>query len=228
MPKSLKILWSGLLNAYDGAFMLVLSNVLFTFLLVPATLIELGLITLLLGLIALSLGVAGLYYTNFQLACGESVDWKTFFEGIKLHWWNAARWTLFNLVVGFSLTWYILFFLQQHGLWAAALSGLSLGLLAIWVLIQFFTFPMMLMQEKPAFFSALRNVVVFIIRWPGYSTAFLVPILVVLVASLFFPPIFILIGAGLVAFLGSYAVHYKLDEAVHPELYRDPKQMEKR
>lgn len=209
MQKTLKILWSGLLNAYDGAFTIILSNLIFSFLLVP--------------IVTIPLAIAGLFYTNFQLAAGESVDWKTYFEGIKRHWWAGIRWTAINVVVLFSLTFYITMFIDQPQLWAAALTGLCLGLMAIWILIQCFSFPMMLKQEKPAYLTALRNSLIFIVRWPGFSFAFLLPILVLAVITLFFPPIFIFLSAGLIAFLASYAVNYKLEEIAHPELLKDPR-----
>lgn len=209
MRKTLKILWNGLLNAYDGAFTIVLSNLFFAFLLLP--------------IVTIPLAVAGLFYCNFQLAAGESVDWKTFFEGIKRHWWDGIRWTAINVVVLFSLTFYFFWFIDRPEIWAAALTGLCLGIMAIWVLIQFFSFPMMLKQEKPAYLTALRNSLIFIVRWPGFSFAFLLPIVVLVVITLYFPPIFIFISAGLIAFLGSYAINYKLDEIAHPELLKDPR-----
>jgi hypothetical protein len=209
MPKSLKTLWGGLLNAYDGAFTIVLSNLFFAFLLLP--------------IVTAPLAVAGLFYTNFQLAAGESVDWKTFFEGIKLHWWAGIRWTLVNVVVLFSLTFYFFMFIDRPDTISAGITGLSLGIMAVWVLIQFISFPMMLKQEKPAYLTALRNSLIFVVRWPGFAFAFLLPIVILAVITLFFPPIFIFLSAGLIAFLGSYAVNYKLTEITHPELLKDPR-----
>jgi hypothetical protein len=217
MRKTIKILWNGLLNAYDGAFTIVLSNLFFAFLLTPATLFPPVL------LITLPLGVAGLYYTNFQLASGESVDWKTFFEGVKLHWWAGLRWTIVNLVVLFSLTFYFFMFIDRSEIWSAGITGLSLGIMAVWVLLQFITFPMMLKQDKPSLLTALRNSLVFLVRWPGFAFAFLFPSVALAIISLFFPPIIIFLSAGLIAFLGSYAVYYKLTELSHPELLRDPR-----
>jgi uncharacterized membrane protein YesL len=209
MRATLKILWNGLVNAYDGAFMLVLSNLFFSFMLLP--------------IVTIPLAFAGLYYSNFQLAAGESVDWKTFFEGIKRHWWTGTRWTVINAVVLFSLTFYILFFINRPEIWASAMTGLSLGIMAIWVLVQSLSFPMMLKQEKPAYLIALRNSLIFIVHWPGYSFAFLFPIVALVVISLYFPPIFIFLSAGLIAYLGSYAINYKLEEIAHPELFKDPR-----
>jgi hypothetical protein len=209
MRKQLKIVWNGLLNAYDAAFMIVIANVFA--------------IVFCLPVITTPLAVAGLFYTNFQLASGESVDWKTFFEGIKRYWWPAIRWTVINAVVLFSLRFYFYLFIAREEIWASALLGLTMGVMAIWILLQAFTFPMMLEQEKPGFFMALRNSLIFYMRWPGYSFSFLLPILVLAIASLFFPPLWIFISISLIAYLGSYAVHFRIDSDRHPELYGDPR-----
>jgi len=209
MRTMLKILWNGLRNAYDGAFVVVLSNLAFVLLCIP--------------LITIPLAVAGLYYTNYQLAAGESIEWKTFFEGIKQYWWAGIRWTIINGIVLFSLSFYVIFLYDRSEFWASALMGLDLAIMAIWVLMQFMTFPMMLIQEKPGFLRSLRNVGVFLLRWPGFSFTFLLPILVLVIASLLFAPLWIFFSAGLVAYLGSYAVHYRIDSERHPELYADPR-----
>ena len=80
MRNTLKIFWNGLVNAYDAAFAIILSNIYFVVLSIP--------------IVTLPLTFAGLFYTNFQIASGESVDWKTFFVGIKLYWWAGIRWTV--------------------------------------------------------------------------------------------------------------------------------------
>ena len=114
-------------------------------------------------------------------------------------------------------------FLDRGELWASALLGLDLGLLAFWVIMQFLTFPMMLIQEKPGLLMALRNSVVFIMHWPGFSFTFLLPIIILVVASIYLPPLWIFLSIGLVAFLGCYAVYYRIESDRHPELFKDPR-----
>ncbi len=209
MRKTLKILWNGLVNAYDAAFAIILSNIYFVVLSIP--------------IITLPLTFAGLFYTNFQIASGESVDWKTFFIGIKLFWWAGIRWTVINFIVLFSTIFYFYLFVERDELWSSALLGLDLGIMAFWILMMFMTFPMMLIQQKPAFLLSLRNTMIFFVHWPGFSFAFLVPMIILVVASAFFPPLAIFFSVGLVAYLGSYAVFYRIDSQNHPELYKDPK-----
>jgi hypothetical protein len=64
---------------------------------------------------------------------------------------------------------------------------------------------------------------VFLVHWPGFSFVFLLPMIILVIASIFFPPLVIFFSAGLVAYLGSYAIFYRIDSENHPELYKDPK-----
>lgn len=233
MRNSLKILWKALVNAYDAAFMIVLTNIYSVFLCVPIFLIVQVLLEtmpqvafivfILTAVITISIAAAGLFYTNFQIASGKSVDWKTYFEGIKLHWWTGIRWTVVNAVVLFSLTFYFFFFLENDAVWASALTGLVLGIMAFWVLMMFLTFPMMMIQEKPSLINSLRNTLVFLVHWPGFSFTFLLPVIILVIATLVFPPLGIFLSLGLVANLSSYAVYYRIESDRHPEYFADPK-----
>jgi uncharacterized membrane protein YesL len=190
--------------------MIVLSNLFSIFLSIP--------------IVTIPLAAAGLYYTNFQIASGESVDWKTYFEGIKRHWWTGIRWTVVNGVVLFSLTFYFFFFLEREEIWASALTGLVLGVMAFWILMMFLTFPMMLIQEKPSLLNSLRNTLIFLVHWPGFSFTFLLPIVILVIVTLIFPPLGIFLSVGLVAYLSCYAVYYRIESDRHPEYFADPKQ----
>jgi hypothetical protein len=224
MPKALRILWSGLVNAYDAAFAIILSNIYFVVITFAIFILSESILNLVYLILVLPLTITGLFYTNFQIAASESVDWKTFFVGIKRYWWAGFRWTIINFIVIFSTVWYFYVFVSREELWSSALLGLDLGVMAFWILMQFMTFPMMLIQEKPAFLLSLRNTMIFLVRWPGFSFTFLVPMLILVIASFFFPPLAIFFSIGLVAYLGSYAVFYRIDSEKHPELYKDPKQ----
>jgi hypothetical protein len=225
VPHPLKVLWHSLVNAYDAAFMIILSNILAIFLIVPALLVPALILALPLGVLGAALAFTGMFYTNYQVATGESVDWKTFFEGIRLYWWPGLRWTVINGAVLFSMSFYFLAFSYSEESWASIVMGLDLGLMAIWVLLQLLTFPLMLHQEKPSFRMALRNALVFLMRWPTFSFTFLLPALLLIFITLIFPPIGIFLSLGLVAYLCCYVVYFRIEIERHPELFVDPKQI---
>ncbi len=223
-PNSLKALWRSLINAYDAAFMIVFSNILTVVLLLPALVVPVPILSLLLAMVGASLGITGLYYTNYQIATGESVDWKTYFEGIRRYWWPGIRWSVINGVVLFSASFYFIYFSYSEEGWAAVIMGLDLGIMAIWVLLQMLTFPLMLHQEKPSFRTALRNALVFMMRWPTITFTFLFPAILLIILTLVFPPVGIFLSLGLVAFLCCYMVYFRIEVENHPELFDDPKQ----
>jgi len=223
-PPSIKVLWHSLVNAYDAAFMIVYANIVTVFLFVPALIIPIPILALPLGVIGAALGFTGLFYTSYQIATGESVDWKTYFEGIRRYWWPGLRWTLINGLVLFSTSFYFVFFAYSNEVWAAGLMGLDLGIMAVWVLVQMLTFPLMLHQEKPSFRMALRNALIFLVRWPTISFTFLLPAILLIVITLIFPPIGVFLSIGLVAFLCCYLVYFRIEIERHPELFLDPKQ----
>jgi hypothetical protein len=161
-----KDLINGFLTAWDGFWTLWMS--------------ELFWIALCLPVVTIPAAFAGLYYTMNQLANGESLEWRTFFEGVKLYFWPAVRWTVINLLVIALLGLYTLFLVSSATVsgqdWMQAASGIPFGLLVIWLAINAFTFPFMLAQENPSYRMALRNSLIIYLKWPVYTLAFLLVI----------------------------------------------------
>jgi hypothetical protein len=137
--KTLKILWNGMVNAYDSAFAIILSNIYFVVITFAIFILPVTIFSLVYLILVLPLTITGLFYTNFQIASSESVDWKTFFVGIKRYWWAGIRWTLVNFIVLFSTIFYFQLFVERDELWSSALLGLDLGVMAFWILMMFLT-----------------------------------------------------------------------------------------
>ncbi len=197
-----KIMLGGLYTAWDGFWMLWLANILWFVLCLP--------------IITAPAAFAGLYYTMHEIAYGESVEWRTFFEGIKRNFWPGLRWFGANLLVVFVLLFYFLFF-SSTGNFAQdvsqVLSGLPVGLLVVWGVINAFTFPLMLEQEKPSYLTALRNSVVFYIKWPGYTLAFILFNAAVIGLCIWLQVPTLIIGGGLTALMACVCVKNKVEES---------------
>ena len=195
-----KIMFSGLVTAWDGFWFVWLAEILWFALCLP--------------IITAPLAFTGLYYTMHQLANGESVDWKTFFEGIKRYFWAGLRWFGFNLLVVFVLAFYFLFFsasdLTQD--LRQAISGVPAGLMVVWGIINAFTFPLMLQQEKPSYLTALRNSLVFYLKWPLFTLAFVLFNAAVIALSIWLQfPALVLTGS-LTALMACVCVKYNIEE----------------
>ena len=156
---------------------------------------------------------AGLFYTMRELAYGESVDWKTFFVGVKKYFWASYRWFGFNLLVGGLLVFYMWFFSAAKADWGQVISGIPAGVLVLWGLLNIFTFPMMMEQVKPSYFQALRNSLVFFMKWPGYTFGFLLVIVIILGLSIWLLFPFAVLGASLPAFFACVCIMNKTEEA---------------
>ena len=158
-----KDLIEGFLTAWDGFWTVWMSQLLW--------------IGLCLPVVTIPAAFAGMYYIMHQLANGESLEWRTFFEGIKLYFWPAMRWAGINLLVIASLGLYTLFLISSVNIsgqdWVQAASGIPFGLLVIWLAVNAFTFPFMLVQENPSYRMALRNSLILYLKWPVYALAFI-------------------------------------------------------
>jgi hypothetical protein len=89
----------------------------------------------------------------------RSLEWQTFFRGIKKHFGACLRWTIANLCVSFLLGFYAWFFITQTDPAgrSSTLIGIVLALALLWWILNMYTFPFMLVQTQPSYLNALRN-----------------------------------------------------------------------
>jgi uncharacterized membrane protein YesL len=125
---------------------------------------------------------AGLYYATNQLAHQKGAGWKTFFDGFRIHFWLSWRWGLLNAIILIVLVSNIVFYGQLEAEWSVWLRGVIIGLSILWGIIQLYTFPFLLEQEKQRLSTALRNSIVLLATRPApvLSVALLTLVLVVL------------------------------------------------
>jgi len=125
---------------------------------------------------------AGLYYATNQLAHQKGAGWKTFFDGFRIHFWLSWRWGLLNVIIILVAVSNIKFYGQLEAEWSVWLRGVIIGLSILWGIIQLYTFPFLLEQEKQRLSTALRNSMVLLATRPApvLSVAFLSLMLAVL------------------------------------------------
>ena len=132
---------------------------------------------------------AGLYYATNQLAHQKGAGWKTFFDGFRIHFWLSWRWGLLNAIILIVLVSNIVFYGQLEAEWSVWLRGVIIGLSILWGIIQLYTFPFLLEQEKQRLSTALRNSIVLLATRPApvLSVAFLSLVLAVLSTVIVLP-----------------------------------------
>ncbi|MEA5077224.1 MAG: DUF624 domain-containing protein [Anaerolineaceae bacterium] len=197
-------------NLWDGFWVIWLAQVLWLLLCLPV--------------VTIPLAFLGLYTCADAVAFGESTSWKTFFSKFKEKWKPALVWSLINLVVMGIFAFYIWFFTQNSvglsGTAASVLQVTAISILVFWFLLNQFTFPFLLAQEKPSYKQALRNSLVLFIKWPGMTFAFTVLILCVFALALAFRFFWVIFAASLPAFLASSCVKFVTEE-IKPKAAED-------
>ena len=195
MAKAGRLLHDGFLLMWDWFWIVCLSNLFWLVLLIPV--------------ITIPLAFAGLYSCAHGIVHGESVEWSSFFTGIKKHFSSSLRWTGANLLVLFVLGFYVWFFAEQ-GTTTSRLQTTLIGscyvIAFLWGCINMFTFPFMLVQRRSSYLNALRNSAVLFLKWPGQALAFTLFNLIVIGLSLWLRFPWFILGASLPALMACLCV----------------------
>lgn len=147
---------------------------------------------------------AALFYATNRLAHGGNPDWRTFFEGFRVCFRRSWAWGLLNLLIFGGLIGYFFYFSQeQDGFWVWARAAVIVATF-FWLMIQLYTFPLLLEQEEPRLLLALRNSLIALIRRPLHTAAYAVLVIVIMVATtIVLTPAWAFITASLCAYLAN-------------------------
>jgi hypothetical protein len=204
MVKAGRLIHQGLLVAWDGFWIVWLSDVLWLLFCLP--------------IITIPFAFAGLYTCAYGLAYGESLDWKSFFSGMKRYLGASLRWTGFNALVILVLVFYFWFFSSTGRSLIPAggefLIDIPVVLIFLWCIINLYTFPFMLAQQKPSYIQALRNSLVLFLKWPGIALGFTLFNLVVITLSILLRFPWVVLGASLPALLACVCVKYVIAQTL--------------
>ena len=201
MARAGRLIYEGLQTMWDGFWIVWLSNFFWLVLLFPV--------------ITIPLAFAGLYACAHGIVYGESLEWYSFFTGLKKHLGASLRWMFANLLVMFVLGFYAWFFSGQTEAPAGrpvTLTGVFWALALLWWILNMYTFPFMLVQAKPSYWNALRNSAVLFIKWPGPALACTVFNLLVIFLSVWLRFPWLIFGASLPALMSCLLVKDVVDQ----------------
>ena len=210
MSKAGRLIYDGLLIAWDGFWVVWLSDLLWVAFCLPV--------------VTAPLAFAGLYECSHGLAHGQSITWRTFFAGMKNHLGACYRWAAFNLIALALLIFYAWFLTPTKGNLASLgrnlLSGVPLALMILWWVVNQFTFPFMLEQEKHSYLNALRNSLVIWLKWPGLTLGFTLFNFTIIGLSFLLRIPWLFFGASLPALIACLCVKYLVDQTqgINPAL----------
>jgi hypothetical protein len=211
MAKAGRLIYQGLLVAWDGFSIVWLSDVLWLLFCLP--------------IITIPLAFAGLYTCANGLAYGESLEWKSFFSGMKGHLGASLRWAGFNVLVIFVLVFYTWFFsfpgrnLLPSGV--AFIMYIPVVLIFLWWIVNLYTFPFMLAQQKPSYIQALRNSLVMFLKWPGIALGFTLFNIIVIALSILLRFPWLVLGASLPALLACLCVKYVIAQTLQTRTFTE-------
>ncbi len=198
MDSSGRIIRDALLEAYDSFSQLAIANILWFILTIP--------------LVTAPPAAAGLFFYTHELAHRHPVDWRTFFTGFRKYFWLSWIWAVTNLVAIIILGVNAWFYMQVKTAWAPWMAGFFVGILVLWLLLQMYTFPLLLEQTDQRMRVALRNSVVLYLKRAGFSLALVFIVIPFAIISTIIPPLWIIITAAASAFLVNNCMIYLIDD----------------
>ncbi|HCU58044.1 MAG TPA: hypothetical protein DF984_07485 [Anaerolineaceae bacterium] len=138
--------------------------------------------------------LGGLYYAVLQMSQDGSADGGTVWEGFKKFGWLSLRWGVLVYGLGAVLVLNIWFYFNLDQAWAIfALSGAVVFLL-IWIAINQFSFPILLLQEEKKIILAIRNGFIIVMRKPLVALKVIALSLLISAVSILLPPLWIFIS----------------------------------
>jgi len=156
IKEAMSVFWQTLKDTWEELYSLAIVNVVWllasmTILLFPVT-------------------AAGMYYVTNRVAHGKTFHFSDFIEGIKKFWWRSLIWFLANIlfvvIIYTNLTFYSSNF---KGLWVAFVGGFWLALLAFWLTMQMYFWPMLIEQKETKMLLAWRNAAFLVLASPFFS-----------------------------------------------------------
>jgi uncharacterized membrane protein YesL len=188
-------LYAWLVEGFHNFFDILLANVLWALFTFP--------------ILTAPPAAAGLYFVANQLAHDRPVTWRSFFEGFRQYFWVSWRWALINLLVLAILISNIIFYTEMEGDIFFWVRAIFIALVLIWLLVQTYTFPLLIEQTEARVLLALRNSVGLFAFNPKYALGVAMVILLLAYLTTFFVwPAWLLFTAGISAYLASRATGY--------------------
>lgn len=190
--EAMSVFWQTLKDTWEELFQLAIANLIWLF--------------SALTIVGFPVTMAGMYYVTNRVAHGKTFHFSDFIEGIKLYWWRSLLWLLANIVFVLLIYVNLQFYASFQATWSVFVNGLWLAILAFWLAMQVYFWPLLIEQEQSKMLLAWRNCAYLILANPFFAF-FIVSfsiVLVVVSVALTLPLIFV--GMALLGLLANNAV----------------------
>lgn len=193
MGRAFRVFWAAVRDCFDEFLLLAACNVIWAVLSVP--LIAFALFTLqegaslfasaavLLAVLPMGPASAGLAALAHRISEGRTISFRDFFAAMRryarISWLVMGLWMFGLLIILFDIA----FYARIENLFGAVLSGLWLYLLVIWLAIQIYLFPLIMLQERHDLRLLVRNTLIMTMGRPIFTLTTTLLMSVVLVVS---------------------------------------------
>jgi hypothetical protein len=153
---------------------------------------------------------AAMFAATHELAGGRAPGVRDFVAAVRLHFWQAWRWALVNVVAAALLAGSFAFYGSISEPWAVAVEGLTLLFAVLWVVSQLFVWPFLFSQAEMRLSLALRNAVLAVLAAPLFALTFAAIVALVLALSLVLIAPIAVITTAFVCLFANHAVTDRL------------------
>ncbi len=174
-----------------------------------------------LPVITLLPATGGLYHAVSNYNRKEPAKWQTLWDGFKKNWAVSLKWGGVVLLGNLILAVNIWFSLNIEASWSIFTLFFGLMITFIWVTINQFSFPLLLLQEEKKIFLALRNAYVIFVRRPWDAIKVTLLSSLITVVSIVIAPLWFFISMALIAHIQTRAVLRTIDKIRAQDAERD-------
>ena len=165
---------------------------------------------------------AGLVYLSRQAHLKRTATLNDFWTGFRMNLWRGALMAVLNiLVIGINLF--------NIGVYAGQMDVPSLVLrwvwwltLVIWLVVQFYMWPMFYELKKPTLWGAFRNALVMVLLNPLFTLVLIAVVALLVVVSTYLFPAWVVLTGSVLATLSTGAVLDRLIKAGVREPFDKP------
>jgi len=196
MQAALSVYWRSLRDWYNGMISLAALNGLW--------------FGAALTIVLLAPATAGLYTVTYSTARGTGQHVEEFLSGARQNFWLSLRWLLANLLVGVVFAVNLSFYGTVRGILPQLILIVLFTFGVLWLAMQLYTWPFLMVQADPRLRVALRNAAFLALASPLYTlTLLLGAALAALLSLLTIAPLALFLTSFL-ALLGNRAVLERL------------------
>lgn len=163
-----------------------------------------------LTIVLLGPATAGLYAVTYSAARGTGQHISDFWQGAREYLWISLRWLLLNVIIVIVFAVNVWFYGSAPGLLGQIVLIVLITLGLLWITMQLYLWPFLVLQEEPKLRTALKNALFLALATPVYTLTLLSCALAALIFSIVLIAPLALFLTSFLALLGSLAVRERL------------------